>query len=366
MKKILSACTKRIRQGLDFQFASDNTTACHGDVLEAMQLVNDVPTPPYGECEITKTASDMVRLSLGLEQEDAHVRFVTSGTGGNVLCLSMACSRPYHSIVVSKCAHVATYTVGACENIIGCKVNIIPNDKITASQLRNLLESCSVYPEYSSIPKVVSITQPTEYGEVYSLDELREIKEVAQNFELFIHIDGARLPNACVALGKQSGMHPSQVLKEIGQIADLITFGGAKNGLGVAEAVVIKKHVCSSYVEVKAAMKQIGLVVSKCRFLSSQFIAYLADDLWLKNAEGSHAAASTLFNMLRDGKVSDAKPPVTNQLFVNVTKAQLESLQSKFAVYPWGDETDKGEIPIRIVTSWNTTDESCRELANLL
>ena len=365
MKRAMSACIQRAGKGLDYQFASDNTTGCHSQVMEAMQMANSVSAPPYGDCEFSKTASTMLKTELGLKEDDAHVRFVASGTGGNVLCLSMACSRPYHSIIVSECAHVANYTVGVCENIIGCKVNIINENKITAPLLNKLLESSAVYPEYSSIPKVVSLTQPTEYGDVYTIQEMNEIKEIAKKFNIFIHVDGARIASACVALSEQMNKPSEDILKEICEIADLVTFGGAKNGLGTVEAVVIKKNVCESIIEVKAAMKQIGLVVSKTRLLSSQFIAYLSDKLWLSSAEASHKAALNLFRLI-ESKTIKSSPPVTNQLFVTISKSQLTSLQTKFAVYPWGDETEDGNIPIRIVTSWNTSEEACSQFCDLL
>eukprot|EP01059_Diplonema_ambulator_P006746 TRINITY_DN16356_c0_g1_i1.p2 TRINITY_DN16356_c0_g1~~TRINITY_DN16356_c0_g1_i1.p2 ORF type:complete len:369 (+),score=139.37 TRINITY_DN16356_c0_g1_i1:40-1146(+) len=345
-------------------FASDNTGGAHPEVMDAVREVNDLPAvAPYGECLVTQTAVAVMRKELALG-DDTHIRFVTSGTAGNVLGLSLACSRPYHAVVTSKCAHIQTNTVGACENVFGAKMHSLQSEKVLVEELRPLLEHCSVSPEYYTIPKVVSITLSTEYGDVYSMEEMAGIKALCKEYNVLLHVDGARIGNACVALGEAMGITAEEVMRQVVDLADVMTLGGAKNGLFNAEAVVVKSHVCPAAVEVKAASKQQSLIISKARYASVQYLAYFTESLWVRNARNANNMAMLMYNLLKDKPtVQHVDPPVTNQLFVSVSKEQLEVIQKRYMVYPWG--TRDGATVIRLVTSWDTDEEGCRGFADL-
>ena len=364
LRHLFAECAKQTNTAKKWCFASDNTSGMHPAVLEAISLANEVPhSASYGECNVSNLAADMTREALGVSSSDAIVRFVSSGTSGNVLGLSLAVPRPYNSAIISRSSHLATNTCGTIERIIGCKTILSEHDKLTAEEVTNIVATCNVARDFCTSPAVVSLTLATEYGEVYSMQELKAIRHAADKCSLKIHIDGARLANACVALADNS-TSPGEILKEIGALADVITLGGAKNGLGTAEAVVLKKGVVADEMDVRAASKQLGFVVSKARYVGAQYVAYWEDDLWVRNATHANAQASRLYDLVAP-KVRSVVRPVTNQLFIDMTPAQLDKVSEVFEVYSWGECID-GVVPVRVVTSWCTTDEEMEGLVSLL
>ena len=344
-------------------FASDNTGGMHPDILSAVQLANDVPaTAPYGECVVTKAAEDLLRRELGLAERDV-VRFVASGTGGNTLGLAMGLGATYQSIVAARCAHVATNTVGAVEKMLGARTLLLPDKKVRADALRKLVQGCHESPEFYTFPKVVTLTQPTEYGELYSFAELEEIRQVADDLGMFVHIDGARVANAVVALSDGPDADAA-TLKRLLALCDAMTWGGAKNGAGVAEAVIVKQTLGRGRLEVSAASKQMNLVVSKLRYVSAQLIALFTEGLWARNARHANEHARLLHTLLSPEAVSVALPE-TNQVFATITRAQLSKLLEHYELY-YTEDDGPNHATVRIVTSWDTADSECRHLASLL
>ncbi|KAJ9472450.1 Low specificity L-threonine aldolase [Diplonema papillatum] len=357
--KLMAECGEEMRRIPDCRFSSDNCGKAHPDVIASMTLANDLPAArPYGECSVTKKAGSMVREALGVPM-DTHVRFVTSGTGANVLGLSLACGRPYFSIILAKCAHVGNWTAGACEHELGVKLIFIEGDKIEPAALMAVLKKSDSGPEYFTFPKVITLTQANEMGVIYTLHELEAIRSIANEYNLLVHIDGARFMNACVALADDNGFTPQEAARRVAALADIISFGGAKNGLATAEAVVIKSNVVADETEVKAAQKQKLLIVSKARYIASQFIAYMNEDLFVENAVNANRKASYLAGQLKKHPgIIHVDCPQTNQIMACMSPATYSKLATAYAVFPWSEGAD-GNLVVRIITSWDTTDEDC-------
>eukprot|EP01063_Lacrimia_lanifica_P005053 TRINITY_DN12873_c0_g1_i1.p2 TRINITY_DN12873_c0_g1~~TRINITY_DN12873_c0_g1_i1.p2 ORF type:complete len:368 (+),score=118.02 TRINITY_DN12873_c0_g1_i1:160-1263(+) len=356
--RAMEECAAELKRMPDWAFASDNAGGAHPKVLQAMQMANDLPaTAPYGECVVTHKAAATVRSALGLRNDD-WVRFVVNGTGGNLLSLVMGAHRPYYSVVGTKSAHMATNTAGGVEHVVGVKMHLLDEDKVSVGKLVPYLEHCRAAPEFYTIPKVLTLTQSNEWGSVYSLSELQALRKVADDFGLFIHIDGARISNAIAALADGGDAHA--IAQQMVGLADLVTFGAAKNGAATSEAVIIKRHVCPNEAEIKAASKQSNLVVSKARFVSSQMLAYFTDDLWLANAQHANAMCRYLHGLLAALPQVTLEPPVTNMLYVTLRKSVWAAAKAQYTIYEYG-ETD-ATVTLRLVTAWDTTPEACEKL----
>eukprot|EP01061_Rhynchopus_euleeides_P008150 TRINITY_DN17187_c0_g2_i1.p1 TRINITY_DN17187_c0_g2~~TRINITY_DN17187_c0_g2_i1.p1 ORF type:complete len:352 (+),score=140.09 TRINITY_DN17187_c0_g2_i1:152-1057(+) len=299
---------------------------------------------------------------MGLDERDT-VSFVTCGTAGNILGLKVGTSHPVHSLVAAQSAHVTCNTAGAVERMLGCKTHLTPAEKVTPEALDSIASTCSESPEFYTIPRAVTLTLATELGEVYSVEELQALREVAEQHNMLVHIDGARLSNACVALAGEGV--PEEMLRRVVALADVVTFGGAKNGLGTAEAVVVKRSAVENPNVVRAASKQMGMVVSKARFVSSQFIAFFSEGLWVRNARHANAMARALQARLSGIPEIDAPLPVTNQLFVTMPEGRFAQLGARYHVYPWSFPGE-GLVTCRFVTSWSTTEEEIDGVAQLM
>ena len=209
-------------------FASDNASGAHPRVLDALVRANSEEARPYGDDGYTRQAEDAFKCLFG---NDISVYFVLNGTGANVLSLK-SITRPYHAIICADVAHINVDETGAPENITGCKLLTLPseNGKLRIADIEPLLHAKGVV--HHSQPKVISITQVTEMGAVYTVNEVREIGDFAHDNGLYLHMDGARIANAAASLG----VDISAFTRDAG--VDVLSFGGAKNGLLFGEAVV--------------------------------------------------------------------------------------------------------------------------------
>jgi len=259
-------------------FASDNWAGVHPEVLEAMAAANEGHVPSYGGDPYTHEAVARIRAELG---EDAEIFLVFSGTAANVLCLqSMVHS--HQAVICAETAHVYTSECAAAEKHIGCKLLTVPSPqgKITVQGIRNHLHD--IGDEHHVQPRAVSITQATDYGTVYTPQEIRVIADFAHTHSLLLHMDGARIFNAAVSLNV-----PLRAITS-GAGVDALSFGGTKNGLVAGEAVVFFKQVLADDFEFKRMQ---GMQLSsKMRFIAAQFNALLTNDLWKRSA--AHAAGS--------------------------------------------------------------------------
>lgn len=333
---------------LEYRFASDNTSGVHARILEALARANTGAALPYGDDFWTQQAETCFKTLFG---EDIAVFLVPLGTGANILALkSMA--RSWDAVLCSELAHSYTTESGAVEAIVGCKMYPLPSSlgKIRAEDiLPYLVEKGS--PHHNQ-PRVVALTQPTEVGTVYTEEEIRSIVQVAHAHGLYVHMDGARIANAAVALGKSV----RSFTKDLG--VDALSFGGTKNGMLSGEAVVFFNTAFTS--DFPTIRKQCLQLTSKMRFWAAQFLEYFRNDLWLQNAAHANAMARLLAHLLKEiPQVSLAYPVETNGVFAYFKPEYSTQLQKEYAFY----EVDAKEHIVRWMMSFDTTEEQVRQFA---
>jgi threonine aldolase len=336
-------------------FASDNNSGAHPDVIEAITAVNEGHVVAYGDDDYTAAAANRFRDHFG---DDALPFFVFNGTGANVTAID-ALTAPHEAVICTDVAHLNVDECGAPERITGIKLLTVANagGKLTPDDVRRW--EASRGDEHQVQPRVVSITQATELGTVYTVEETRAIADAAHALDMYLHVDGARLANAAVALDAELG----EITTDAG--ADVISFGGTKNGLLLGEAVVFLRPGLSS--DFLFTRKQLGQLASKMRFVAAQFDALLAGDLWRRNAAHANSMARRLADAVTaiDG-VELAYPVEANGVFANLPAAAIdrlrEALPAAMPFYVWDQEAGT----VRLMCSWDTTPEDIDELAEKL
>ena len=338
-------------------FASDNYAGVHPLVMAALAAANDGPeyggpAPAYGGDELTLAARARFKDVLG---PTAEAFFVFLGTAANVLSLQ-AMTRPHHAVLTAATAHINVDECGAPERHLGCKLMYVdtPEGKLTPELLRPFL--LHLGNEHHNQPRVVSITQATELGTVYTTGEIRALAGFAHENGLLLHMDGARLGNAAVALG--CGLR--EMTADAG--VDALSFGGTKNGLMFGEAVVfLRPELAQDFPYIR---KQGMQLCSKMRFIAAQFLALLKDDgqggLWRANAAQANAMARLLAERVAGiPGVRLTQPVQTNAVFASLAPAIIARLQQRFAFYVWNHETNV----VRWMTSFATTEAEVEAFA---
>ena len=332
-------------------FGSDNHSGVHPDVLKAIAEVNVDHAMAYGEDEYSAKVEQLFKQYFGT---DASVYFAFNGTGANVLCLD-AMTRSHHAVVCADTAHIHVDECGAPQRITGAKLLTIktPDGKLTPELVKTQLHGFGF--QHHSQPKVISIAQPTELGTLYTLNEIKALADLAHQYNMYLHIDGARFANAAVALGCTF----KQMTTDLG--VDALSFGGTKNGLMIGEAVVLLNPKLNE--DFLYRRKQAMQLCSKMRFIAAQFKAYFTDDLWKRNAEHSNAMARQLYNAIKDEKGVDVVYPVqANGVFVRLPREVWTRLQEKYFFYDW----DEDDNVVRFMCSFDTTAEDIDLFAHTL
>jgi threonine aldolase len=310
-------------------FASDNSATIHPDVLAAIARVNVGHTFGYGHDEYTIGVEARVAQTFAPE---ASAFFVFNGTGANVVSLRAACRR-FEGVICAETAHLNVDECGAPEAVAGVKLLTVDgvDGKLTPEAVESRI--ARIGDEHAVQPRAVSISQCTELGTLYSQTETR-----------------ALLSNAAAALGVS--------LAEVADGADVLSFGGTKNGLLGAEAVVVlNPELVPDFLYLR---KQSMQLASKMRFLAAQFAALLDDDLWLRCAGNANAMASRLAGAVADlPGLTITRPVETNAVFAALSPAVIESLQRDFPFYTWDEHA--GEV--RWMCSWDTTVDDVDEFA---
>lgn len=299
------------------QFASDNYAGICPEAWAAMALANAGSAASYGDDEWTQKASDAFRT---LFQTNCEVFFAFNGTAANSLALSALC-QSYHSVICSSSAHVETDECGAPEffsNGSKLLVAATPSGKLTPQAIRALASSRSDihFPK----PRAVTITQPTETGLVYTIEEIQAISAACRELGLKLHMDGARFAHACANLK----CAPADIAWRAG--VDVLCFGGTKNGMAVGEAVIFFDTALAKDFDYRC--KQAGQLASKMRFLSAPWIGLLESGAWHRNAEHANACAAKLAAEL-DGLPGVALmfPVEANAVFVSAPEPVLQTLR---------------------------------------
>lgn len=332
-------------------FISDNNSGVHENIMQAIIDENVGHAFPYSEDRTSKLAEKRI---AELFQKDVDVYFVSTGTAANIIGIG-GLLRSYEAVVCADTAHINVDECGALEKFTGSKILSVPNNngKIYKEDISHLLDGLG--DEHQSQPKLIYISQTTEMGTLYTVDEIRDLADFAHENNMYLLMDGARIANAVVALKTSF----KEMISDTG--VDLLSFGGTKNGMMMGEAMVsFDKELSKNF---KFHRKQGMQLMSKMRFLSVQFLAYLKDDLWRENALHANKMGEYLLNELSTIKgVSLMEDLKTNMIFGYFEPHIAKILKDEYNLHVLDEE--KGLM--RLVTSFNTTEEDVDSLIDSL
>jgi threonine aldolase len=303
-------------------FASDNNSGVHPNILSALSKVNHGHVTGYGNDEYTQKAIGLFQQHFG---SDTSVFFVLNGTGANVLAIS-SLAKSFHSILCPQTAHIMVDECGAPEKITGSKLIGIetPDGKLTPELVLPHLHGFDF--EHHAQPGMISISQVSEMGTLYSVDEIRALSDLAHRNGMYLHLDGARIANAAVALGL-----PFRAFTRDAGV-DVVSFGGTKNGMMIGEAVLFFNPDLVHHV--KYYRKQITQLYSKMRFVSAQFIAYFEGDLWHNNAHHANKMAALLAEKVAGLGVEITQKVEANGVFAIIPDHVRDELQKSYFFIP--------------------------------
>lgn len=330
-------------------FASDNYAGVLPEVMEALQAANSLHARSYGADDLTKRVINRFREVF---DADVDVYFVFNGTGANVLSISSA-TQSYNAVLCADTSHIYNDESSAPETFTGCRYFPLPAnehgkldiDTITARLIR---KGDVHYPQTA----MLSITQATEYGTVYTPAEIKNISAVTREAGIYLHMDGSRFFNAAASL--KCG------LKDIsgGAGVDILSLGGTKAGMMFGEAVIVFNKELSKHIAYKH--KQVIQLASKTRFIAAQFEAMLQDELWRKTATHSNKMAELLCNALSSNrKIKITRPVQANAVFAEIPRNWYEPLQEHYPFYVWKDSTHE----VRFMCSWDTHEDEISNFA---
>lgn len=328
-------------------FASDNYSGVHPEIMEALINANHGHEKSYGDDAYCAKATQKFK---SLFSEDTEVFFVYNGTGANVLGLQ-ALTKSYHSIICSDLSHINVDESTAPEKFLGCKLLTIPttDGKIYAHQVEAIIKRQG--DQHHPQAKVISISQPTEYATVYSIDELKALSAIAKKYDLLFHMDGSRIANAAVSLGKDF----KSFTLDVG--VDVLSFGGTKNGMMFGEAILMLNPTLGK--DFKYIRKQGMQLHSKMRFIGCQFDALLTNDLWKRNATLTNAMAQKLKKGLSEiPEIKITQSVDANGVFAIFPTHIIEELQKEIFFYVWDDKTSE----VRLMCSFDTKEEDIDRL----
>ncbi len=322
-------------------FGSDNHSGISPEVLQAITAANIDHALAYGDDEWCARTEELFRREFGPQ---ARVYFVFNGTGANVLCIDAMC-RSHEAVVCAETAHINVDECGAPQRVVGCRLLTVdtPDGKLTPELVKTRLHGFGF--EHHSQPKAISITQSTELGTLYTLDEIRALADLAHSYHMYLHMDGARLANAAVALGCTF----KEMTTDLG--VDCLSFGGTKNGMLMGESCVILNPALD--IDMKYRRKQMTQLCSKMRFIAAQFEAYLTTGLWRRNAEHSNRMAQLLHEEVKKLGVRVMYDVQVNSVFVQLPAEVWHALQKEYFFYDW----DEAQNVVRWMCSFDTTEE---------
>lgn len=323
-------------------FASDNFAGAHPRYIEAIARANGGHAMAYGSDPLTQQASS---LFAELCDADVDVLFTFNGTGSNVVALA-SLLKPADSIICTNWAHINVDETGAPEKFLGAKLQDIEvaDGKLKPEHITALAGALGNVHHVQ--PGVVSMTQATELGGLYSIEEIRALCDTAHSFGMRVHLDGARISNAVAALGGDADTFRAMTF---GAGVDAVSFGGTKNGMLGAEAVLLRRGVASersAYIR-----KQATQLPSKQRYVAAQFIEALSDGLWLETAGQANAMAQRLYSAVADIDGLAIESPAVNSMYPLLPRDVKKALQDWSFFWDW----DESRSQVRWMTSWDTT-----------
>jgi threonine aldolase len=331
--------------------ASDNYSGVHPDIFQAMLAANHDTVPAYGSDVYTARAEKKFREHFG---EDIDVFFVFNGTAANVTALT-AMTHSYQAVICADTAHIYMHECGAPGKFTGAALLLVPavHGKVTIDQIKKHLTG--IGDQHMVQPAVISISQVTEHGTVYTPDEIKTIADFAHDHQLLLHMDGARISNAAASLN----LDLRSVSRDAG--VDVLSFGGTKNGMMFAEAVVFfnseffNSSLAKNFLYIR---KQSMQLASKMRFISAQFEALLSNDLWRHNATHANHLATLLSDQLaRIPAIKITQPAQANSVYAIIPKTLVPILQEKADFYIWNESLSEA----RLMTSFASTEQEINE-----
>ena len=331
-------------------FASDNFSAAHPRYLDAIARANQGHAPAYGA---DAWSAEATRLFRELCDEDVEVLFTFGGTGSNIVALASLLG-PAESIICTRWSHINVDETGAPERLLGAKLQDVESDdaRVHPHHIENLAHALGNV--HHAQPGVVSITQATELGTLYSADHVRAVCEAAHARGMKVHLDGARIANAVAASG---GTPETFRQLTFGAGVDAVSFGGTKNGMFGAEAVLLRRSTSSN--RATYLRKQNTQLPSKMRYVAAQFVEALTDGLWLETAGHANAMAAHLHDSLSDLTSLRLSPPDVNSLYPVLGAEEKSRLQEWCFFWDWDPVTSQ----VRWMTSWDTSAEDVERFA---
>ncbi|WP_137145687.1 low specificity L-threonine aldolase [Mycolicibacterium sp. CR10] len=321
-------------------FASDNAAPAHPKALEALHRVNDGPAASYGNDPVTRHAAEALRDAF--DSPDADVLFAFTGTAANIIALASAV-QPWHEILCSDVAHVLLDEAGGPVRLSGAQLTRVPSDDGLIAPAALDGPAARRGEVHHSQPRIVTITQSTENGRVWTAPKIRDFIDHAHGLGLLVHVDGSRIANAIAALD----VSPRDAIGD----ADIVTVGGTKNGMLFGDAVLVRRP--EHFGGIHYVQKQIGHLASKHRFVAAQFPAMLEDGLWLETAAHANAMAKKLSEGMVALGLPLASPTEANEVFVDLDPEVRQKLSRSYAVH----QPDLGLPAVRFVCSWATTND---------
>ena len=330
-------------------FASDNAAPAHPEVLDAIIAANHGPAASYGSDPATERASEVIKTTF--DSPGAEVLFALTGTAANVIALASA-ARPWQEILCSDVAHSLVDEAGGPVRLSGAQLTPLPSDDGLIAPGALDAATARRGPVHHSQPRIVTITQSTENGRLWTPQAIRDFVEHAHDLDLLVHVDGSRIANAVAALD----VPPREAIGD----ADIVTVGGTKNGLLMGDALLVRRPEC--FEGIHFVQKQIGHLSSKQRFIAAQFEAMLTDGLWLQTAAHANAMAARLSSGLSALGLPLTSPTEANEIFVDLQPDAYAALSARYAVH----RPDATLPTTRLVCSWATTETDVDDVLDVL
>ena len=333
-----------------FSFANDYSEGACPEVLDALTRTNHEQCPGYGEDEHCKNAAQLIKQII--ERDDVDVHFIPGGTPANVLGIARLNS--YEAVICATNGHINTHETGAVE-ATGHKIIEVEavDGKVTAAAIEKVMSEYT--DEHMVKPKMVFVSNSSEFGTIYTKQELTDISNTCKKHGLYLYLDGARLSNALVAVGNDLR------LKDIANLVDMFYIGGTKNGCLLGEAMIIVNDDLKK--DFRYSLKQHGSMLAKGRIIGAQFEALMKDNLYLKNAENANVMAQALKYIFKQFNVPQYIDSPTNQIFVVLDNRLVNLIKQNFIITIWG-KYDESHTIVRFVCSWATKKSDIEDFYN--
>ncbi|WP_292008956.1 aminotransferase class V-fold PLP-dependent enzyme [Chryseobacterium sp.] len=331
---------------MKYSFKNDYSEGCHPDILKALSLYNLDQQAGYGEDEYSLKAKEFIRKKM--KNANSDIYFVSGGTQANLIVISSVL-KPYQCAVSAATGHILNNESGAIE-ATGHKILSVQKEdgKLTPEDIIPVLESHRNIP-HQVMPKLVYISNSTELGTVYTLNELQELSAFCKQNNLYLFMDGARLGHALMAETNDL------TLEKVAQLTDIFYLGGTKNGALIGEAIVINNFELKE--DFAFNIKQKGALLAKGRLLGIQFLELMKNNLYFELADHANKQAMKIKRALKEREVGFLSDTYTNQIFPLLSNDLIQILSEKFEFYIW-KKADDNLSAIRLITSWNTPDEA--------